>query len=102
MDNATFEDYVQNRYEKQVEFYSEKATSNQHKYKRFQWILIILSAATPVLAALNEKPFKFNNHSYSIDLQIFVIVISAIVAILTTGFKNFCIPGIMDHLQNNT
>jgi hypothetical protein len=41
--------------------------------------LIILSALTPVLAALNED-FK---------LQFLVVIVSAIVAILTTGLKTF-------------
>jgi hypothetical protein len=89
MDKAAFDEYVENRYKGQMKYYSEASKKNQTKYRKFQWILIVLSAATPILAALNEKPIKINNHSYTFDLQIFVIVIAAIVAILTTGLKTF-------------
>jgi len=89
MDKAAFDDYVENRYQKQMEYYSKSSSKNQKKYKQFQWILIVLSAATPVLAALSGKSIKFNGVLYSLDLQILVIVVSAIVAILTTGLKTF-------------
>jgi hypothetical protein len=36
-----------------MEFYSKSAAKNQKKYRLFQWILIILSALTPVISALN-------------------------------------------------
>ena len=89
MDKAAFDDYVENRYKKQMEYYGQATAQNQGKYKRFQWILIILSAITPVLAALSGRSVMFNGSNYNLDLQIFVIVVSAIVAILTTGLKTF-------------
>jgi hypothetical protein len=46
----------------------------------FQWVLIIFSAATPVLAALDKT---------WVNLQVPVIIISSLVAILTTGLKTF-------------
>jgi hypothetical protein len=80
MDKETFKDYVENRYKDQMAYYSKAAGKNQKKYKQFQWILIILSALTPILAAfIGRWP----------DLQIPVVIISAIVAILTAGLKTF-------------
>ena len=80
MKSEEFDQYVKDRYEGQMAYYSKSAGKNQKKYKRFQWILIILSAITPVLAALI---------SMCPDLQILVVVVSALVAILTTGLKTF-------------
>jgi len=80
MDKETFTQYLENRYQKQMEYYSKTSAKNQDKYKNFQWVLIILSALTPVLAALDGKWFS---------LQIAVVITSAIVAILTTGLKTF-------------
>ena len=80
MDNDTFKDYVENRYKDQLSYYSKAADKNQKKYKQFQWVLIILSALTPILAAFFDRwP----------DLQIPVVIISAIVAIITAGLKTF-------------
>jgi Protein of unknown function (DUF4231) len=80
MDKAVFDDYVKSRYYDQMKYYDDSAVKNQKKYRQFQWILIILSAITPVLVALIDK---FPN------LQIFVVIVSAVVAILTTGLKTF-------------
>ncbi|HSO87376.1 MAG TPA: DUF4231 domain-containing protein [Draconibacterium sp.] len=79
MDSETFKEYLEKRYYDQLNYYEKSSGRNQKKYKNFQWVLIILSALTPVLAALNED-FK---------LQFLVVIVSAIVAILTTGLKTF-------------
>lgn len=80
MDNELFNDYVENRYKDQMSYYSKAAGKNQKKYKQLQWVLIILSALTPILAAFMDRwP----------DLQIPVVIISAIVAIITAGLKTF-------------
>lgn len=80
MENEAFDKYVKDRYEGQMNYYKVANRKNQKKYKQFQWILIVLSAITPILAAfINEFP----------DLQILVVVVSALVAILTTGMKTF-------------
>jgi hypothetical protein len=80
MEKEAFEKYLEERYYDQLNYYDRAAGKNQKKYRRFQWILIVLSALTPVLAALDGKWFS---------LQIAVIIVSAIVAILTTGLKTF-------------
>jgi hypothetical protein len=80
MDSENFKEYLEKRYYNQLKYYSSASGKNQKKYKRFQWILIVLSALTPVMAALNWEKF---------DFQIPVIIVSALVAILTTGLKTF-------------
>jgi hypothetical protein len=80
MDKEVFKEYVESRYKEQMSYYSKAAAKNQKRYKQFQWVLIILSALTPILAAfINKWP----------DLQIPVVIISAIVAIITAGLKTF-------------
>ncbi len=91
MEKAVFDDYVENRYKKQMEFYSKASAKNQKRYKQFQWTLIILSAATPILAALASRGITEaagDAAGYS-ALQIIVVVISGVVAILTAGLKTF-------------
>jgi len=80
MDSETFKEYLKGRYYDQLNFYDKSSGRNQKKYKNFQWVLIILSALTPILAAMKLENFNF---------QIPVIIISALVAILTTGLKTF-------------
>jgi hypothetical protein len=80
MDKEIFKDYVENRYKTQMSYYSKAAGKNQKRYKQFQWVLIIFSAITPILAAFDGK---------WVSLQIPVVLISAIVAILTAGLKAF-------------
>jgi Protein of unknown function (DUF4231) len=80
MDKETFNEYVEKRYKDQVGYYDKAAGLNQERYKTFQWVLIIFSAATPVLAALETT---------MANLQVPVIIISSLVAILTTGLKTF-------------
>jgi hypothetical protein len=89
MDQAVFDRYLEERYQNQMAYYSKASAKNQKQYRQYQWILIILSATTPVLAALSGRPVKIGATTYSWDLQIFVVVIAAIVAILTSGMKTF-------------
>jgi len=80
MEKEAFNQYIENRYHKQMDFYRNSSGKNQKKYKYFQWILIVLSAIAPVITALITKwP----------DLQLAAVVITAMVAILTTGLKTF-------------
>jgi hypothetical protein len=91
MDENAFKSYVDERYNEQMKYYSDASAKNQKKYKRYQWILIVLSALTPVIAALNGLSVKFKPDSQpiSLNLSLVVVVISSIVAILTTSLKTF-------------
>lgn len=88
MDKITFEKYLEERYLKQMDYYKLGSAKNQKKYKRFQWFLIILSALTPVFAALSTLGSNLTA-STEIYIKILVVVTSSIVAILTTGLKTF-------------
>ncbi len=92
MEKITFDDYVANRYMKQMEYYSKTSAKNQNKYKSFQWTLIILSALTPVLAALSGVIWSHDADTNTMGMkliQILMVIISSVVAILTTGLKTF-------------
>jgi len=80
MDKDAFKDYLDKRYFDQLNYYDKSAGINQKRYKLFQWLLIILSALTPIIAALD---IRWNG------LQMPVVIVSTIVAILTTGLKTF-------------
>jgi hypothetical protein len=89
MEAEAFKHYVENRYEPQMKYYSGASAKNQLIYKRYQMVLIILSAVTPVLAALKGIKIKFIDSGNSLDLNVLVLVVSSIVAILTTILKTF-------------
>jgi hypothetical protein len=89
MDKPEFDTYVTDRYEGQMKYYKETSAKNQKMYKRFQWILIILSALTPVFAALKGIRLGSATTAPTVDLNILVLVVSSLVAILTTGLKTF-------------
>jgi len=79
MNTENFKDYLDNRYYDQLNYYQKSSGKNQKKYRYFQWVLIILSASAPILAALDKE----------FGLQYLVVIVTAIVAILTTGLKTF-------------
>lgn len=81
MENSKFEKYLEERYYPQIEWYDRKSTWNQKVYKIFQWIIIILSAITPILVAS-----EFHGNIY---IRWFTVVVSALVAIGTASLKTF-------------
>ena len=89
MEKDAFDKYVEDRYQGQMKYYRDKSAKNQKTYKLFQWILIILSALTPVIAALKGIKFGPVSSPATADLNILVLVVSSAVAILTTGLKTF-------------
>ena len=80
MDTAAFNEYLEKRYNDQLKYYESASGKNKNRYKNFQWILIILSTLTTILAALPQNEFQ---------IQYVVVATSAIVAILTAGLKTF-------------
>lgn len=81
MDNPDFKDYLENRYNAQMKYFSALSAKNKKNYKKLQWSLIILSTLTTILAAL-PKTGDFDFH-YA------VIITAALVTILTAGLKTF-------------
>lgn len=80
MDITAFNDYLEKRYFDQINYYEKASGKNKKQYKNFQWILIILSTLTTILAALPQNQFK---------IQYVVVATAAIVTILTAGLKTF-------------
>lgn len=81
METKYFEEYLKSRYYDQLSYYESASGKNKKKYKNFQWILIIFSTLTTILAAFPQTD-KF-------PLQYIVVGTAAIVAILTAGLKTF-------------
>lgn len=90
MDKAVFKDYLDNRYYDQLKYYDGSAQKHKKRYQQFQWLVIILSAITPVLAGLDGTEFSDATDAANIiRFKIPVVILSAAVAILTTGLKTF-------------
>ncbi len=78
MNEEEFENYKKERYQDQINWYEKKASSNQSRYSKIQWVLIIFSALTPVLIAID---FGFTEYSF---LK-WVAVITAIIVSISAG-----------------
>lgn len=81
MDAKIFNDYLENRYLDQINYYEKASAKNQKKYKNCQWLLIILSTLTTLLAAVKTIG--------DYDMQYFIVVSAASVTILTSALKTF-------------
>ena len=68
MEEEVFENYLEERYECQVNWYSKRASWNKRYYQWFQWVAIIISASIPVLVAsmpAREMAYYFTGHCSS-------------------------------------
>ena len=83
MNPEDFQKYLKERYEDQINWYDKKSIWNQKMYRRFQWIVIVLSAITPVLVAIVAIRPEVKGTSW------LAVGISALVAIGTTSLKTF-------------
>jgi hypothetical protein len=54
MDKKIFDEYLLQRYKKEISWYSSKARKNKKMYFIFQTTIIVLSSLTPVLIVLEE------------------------------------------------
>jgi glucan phosphoethanolaminetransferase (alkaline phosphatase superfamily) len=84
MDLKKFEEYVTNRYEKEVKWYDAKSIHNQKIYRTSQWILIIFSSLTPVLIAIN---FGLTEYDFLKWIAVFTAIIVAVITGLLRAFK---------------
>ena len=80
MDKSTFDEYLTKRYQDQINYYEKASARNQQKYKNYQWLLILLSTLTTILAALPNGKF---------ELKYIIVLTSGIVTILSTALKTF-------------
>ncbi len=80
MDPKVFDEYLVNRYEDQIGYYEKASAKNQIKYKSYQWLLIILSTLTTILAALPSDNSR---------LKYFIVITAGAVTILSSALKTF-------------
>ena len=83
MNKDDFQKYIDERYYDQIKWYDEKSEKNKKLYEKFQFGLIIFSAITPVLIAIQMDPI------ISSYLKWFPIITSVFVAILASVLKTF-------------
>jgi len=78
MKDEEFNDYIETRYKKQIEWYDNEAIKNQKLYKIFQWITLVLAAFTPILIILGEGWVKW-----------LAVAVAVLVAISIAALKTF-------------
>jgi len=76
--NLNQEDYLKNRLDDQIAWYSKKSSSNRKMYKTLQMIIIITSASIPFLSGYTEQ-YNFLN----IIVGLIGVTIASITAILS-------------------
>lgn len=78
MDQDKFQAYLKDRYEDQINWYSDSASKNKRFYNFFQWSVIIFSASLPVLIVSVPDFWKW-----------VTVILSILLAIGTAGLKTF-------------
>lgn len=76
--NLNQEDYLKNRLDDQIAWYSKKSSGNQKMYKRLQMIIIITSVSIPFLSGYTGQ-YAFLN----IIIGLIGVTIASITAILS-------------------
>jgi glucan phosphoethanolaminetransferase (alkaline phosphatase superfamily) len=82
MEKEKFQEYLKDRYYDQIDWYDRKAAANQKSYRIYQWGLIILSALTPVLIAIDQGDVWAH-------LGWVPLASSVLVALMTSALKVF-------------
>jgi len=77
MNSKEFEEYLNNRYYKEIEWYDKKAARNNYAYKILEFTLIVLSAIMPVLIVIGGGLLEW------------ALLISVLIAIETSVLKVF-------------
>ena len=83
MNNSEFDDFVKNRYCKEIEWYDKKSISYKKYYVVFQALLLVFSSLTPVLIAID---FGITGYSY---LKWVAVITAVIVAITSSSLRIF-------------
>ena len=78
MTDEKFDEYLKERYRKQIDYYSSKALTNKKLYGLFQWSVITISAVMPVVVV-----------SYSENYKWAAAGLSLVLAIATSALKAF-------------
>ncbi|MGB5912466.1 MAG: DUF4231 domain-containing protein [Promethearchaeia archaeon] len=83
MEDNKFEEYWKGRYEDQIQWYEKKSTHNKKRYQYVQFSVIIFSALTPLLIAMDFVFEAFN------ILKWISIFTSVAIAILVSTLRIF-------------
>lgn len=78
MKKEQFEEFLNTRYLKEINWYDERANWNHRAYQIFQWTAIVFSALTPILVIISDGYIRW-----------ITVGIAAIVAIVTSALKTF-------------
>ncbi len=78
MEQELFEEYLKERYEKEIKWYDTKSVKNKRLYYWFQWGALIISPLVAVLVAFLPEEIKW-----------VTATIAAILAIITAALKAF-------------
>lgn len=73
-----FEEYLERRYQGQIEWYNKKSSQNKRYYQWCQWIIIVISASLPGLILIIPAKWEF-----------ITVLLSAVLAITTAAVKTF-------------
>jgi hypothetical protein len=65
-----FEEYLEKRYQGQIDWYSKRSSQNKRYYQWFQWIVIVISASLPGLIVLMPVRLEFITVLWSVALAI--------------------------------
>ncbi|WP_299290183.1 DUF4231 domain-containing protein [Nitrosopumilus sp.] len=84
MEDEKFNKFVEERYKKEILWYDTNSQKNQKIYRSMQWTLIILSALTPVLIAID---FGLTEYGYLKWISVFTAVIVAVFTGVLRTFK---------------
>ena len=83
MDETKFQDFQDKRYNKAITWYDESAIHNKKYHNRLQIILIVFSALTPVLIAID---FGITEYHF---LKWVAVITAVIVAISSASLRIF-------------
>ena len=72
MNKESFDNYLKERYNDQMEWYASKARFSKSRYQNMQILIIISSVITPVLIGFNYEIFRY----ISIILTVFIAIFS--------------------------
>lgn len=78
MESSRFDEYLEKRYRKEIDWYDKRSSENKFRFVLFQWSVIILSAVIPVLTVSLSDGYKWLTASLGV-----------LLAIGTAGLKSF-------------
>ena len=82
-------DYVDKRYQKQLDYYWKKSVSNKNMYKQSRFWIITLGALVTIISSISAADFVQENNGLRIAFAIATPVIAAALSIINGLTQNF-------------